>query len=40
VPGSALKEAQEADFEGIKMPFKVYTCDRADARKGIIYVKA
>jgi formylmethanofuran dehydrogenase subunit C len=40
MPGFALKETQEVDFEGKKMPFKVYTGDRAEAGKGTLYVKA
>ncbi len=40
MPGFALKETQDVDFEGKKMPFKVYTGDRAEAGKGTLYVKA
>jgi formylmethanofuran dehydrogenase subunit C len=40
MPGFALKETQEVDFEGKKLPFKVYTGDRAEAGKGTLYVKA
>jgi formylmethanofuran dehydrogenase subunit C len=40
MPGFALKETQEIDFEGKKMPFAVYTGDRAEAGKGTLYVKA
>jgi formylmethanofuran dehydrogenase subunit C len=40
MPGFTLKETQEIDIEGKKMPFKVYTGDRAEAGKGTLYVKA
>jgi formylmethanofuran dehydrogenase subunit C len=40
MPGFALKETQQVDFNGKPMPFKVYTGDRAEAGKGTLYVKA
>jgi len=40
IPGFQLKETQEVDFDGKKVPFKVYTGDRAEAGKGTLYVKA
>ncbi len=40
MPGFALKSTQEVDFDGKKLPFKVYQGDRAEAGKGTLYVKA
>ncbi len=40
MPGFALKSTEEVDFDGKKVPFKVYTGDRAEAGKGTLYVKA
>lgn len=40
MPGFALKSTEEVEFEGKKVPFKVYTGDRAEAGKGTLYVKA
>jgi len=40
MPGFALKETTNVDFDGKPTPFKVYTGDRAEAGKGTLYVKA
>lgn len=40
MPGFALKETKEIDFNGQTTPFKIYTGDRAEAGKGTLYVKA
>ena len=40
LPGFALKETKDVDFDGKPVPFKVYTGDRAEAGKGTLYVKA
>jgi len=40
MPGFALKETKDVDFDGKPMPFKVYMGDRAEAGKGTLYVKA
>jgi formylmethanofuran dehydrogenase subunit C len=40
MPGFALKETKEVDFDGKMLPFNVFTGDRAEAGKGTLYVKA